>query len=87
MTGRSDILIEIKEELLREGMDASIVTRVMGRIRTRWAGETVYILKCDYTERNQRMLQAMQQHESDKMIARRNGISLATVRRKKSEWL
>lgn len=86
MALNSDVLIELKEELLREGIDLAAVTRALSRIRHRWGGQRVYILQIDRAARNEKIKQELKNGVPERIIAKRIGISVSTVRRKKSEW-
>ncbi|MBB1074478.1 hypothetical protein HUU62_08650 [Rhodoferax sp. 4810] len=81
-----DVLIDVKQELLREGLDLAAVTRALSRIRHRWGGQRVYVLQIDRAARNEKIKQELKNGVPERIIAKRIGISVSTVRRKKSEW-
>jgi DNA-binding NarL/FixJ family response regulator len=82
----TDVLADVSDALIAEGVDVAIVRRVLVQVRTRWAGERVYIRQSG-PEREAEIRMRIQAGEHLDHIARKAGVSPSTVRRRRSSWL
>lgn len=82
----TDVLSDTLAELLREGLDATGVTRAIARVRQRWGGSQTYIRATDRETLDKEIKADLESGRPDKEIAQRARVSVATVRRRKSTW-
>jgi transposase-like protein len=83
----TDVLTDVRQELLREGLDAALIARAIARVRRRWGGSQTYVRAHDRAERDDHIRAALEAGHPIDAAAAQAGCSPATVRRRKSEWL
>lgn len=81
----TDALADAADSLIAAGVDACIVRQVLRQVRARWAGQ-VYIKQTD-PFRDDEIRERIDSGEPMREVARKVGVSISTVKRRKSSWL
>lgn len=81
-----DPLSDIARDLIRRGVDPTIVRAATDAARASWGGAAVYIHRWDREERDARVKELLVLGASAKAIAKATGLHPASVRRKRSAW-
>jgi AraC-like DNA-binding protein len=81
-----DPLSDIARDLIRRGVDPTIVRAATDAARAQWGGCAAYIHRWDREARDQRIEELLNRGVSAGRIAREVGVHPATVRRKRSAW-
>lgn len=80
-----DILTDTADRLIAMGVDAVLVRRVMSDVRLCWAGQ-IYVPKSD-PAREEQIRHALDAGHPPREVARRIGVSVSTIKRRRSRWL
>lgn len=81
-----DILVDVAERLVARGVDARLAESVLSEVRAHWGGSQIYLRLADparEVEIHRRLRSGDRPHD----VARALGVSVSTVRRRKSTWL
>lgn len=81
----TDILTDTEDRLVALGIDAHLVRRVLAEVRTCWAGQ-IYVPKTD-PAREELIRTHLEAGAPPRDVARRVGVSVSTVRRRRGTWL
>lgn len=81
-----DPLSDALEVLLRLGLDETICRQAIAMVRRRWGGEQCYIRAIDRTARDTTIRNALADGLPTSEVAERAAVSVATVRRRRSDW-
>lgn len=84
---QSDPLSDALDALLRLGLDPTACRRAISDVRRQWGGSQAYIRAIDRSARDASIYDGLRQGLPASEVAARAQTSVATVRRRKSEWL
>lgn len=82
-----DPLSDALTTLVRHGLDRELCQRLIAEVRGRWGGGQVYIRAIDRRGRDAAIKESLAEGLPVTEVARRVKTSVATVRRRRSEWL
>lgn len=87
MSDPADPLADCLATLLRHGLDRELCRRLIAEVRQRWGGGQVYIRAIDREGRDAAIREKLAEGLGPNEVARTVKTSVATVRRRRSEWL
>lgn len=82
----ADPLHDVELSLIEAGISSDVVRGVIRASRVRWGGGEVYIRKRDPMIEGE-MERALRDGEDPARVARKVGVSVSTIRRRRSAWL